>query len=239
MKYTSKATELRHRPILYGIAFGVFAILLTLRESEAFGYVFKSLPILGGNIPFFTLAIMLAYAYRISGGRLSDIGLSWPSWSCSRRMAVIRITVAGVLIFLARALVATSLGPVLDEIGPRPDTLARMAPLVNNLDLLLLLLPLMWLAVMGEELLFRGFVMNFLASRFDGTAKAWGLAIIISAILFGVGHFWQGPRGMIASGAGALVMGAGYYLVGRNLWPTILAHSLGNTLGFFSVYLSD
>lgn len=224
---------------LYYLALAVFALLLTLRESASFGHLFDFIPILGGNIPFFTLALLLAAVFMKNGGRLTEVGLGWPSWKSSRQKMVLGILLAAALIFVARQLVSSALGPTLDGLGPRADTLERMAPLVGNLPLLLMLLPLMWLAVIGEELLFRGFIMNFVAKRLGGRVGAWAIAVIVSALLFGVAHFWQGPRGMVATGVGALVMGTAYYLVGRNLWPTILSHSLGNTLGFISIYLGD
>lgn len=227
------------KAFLYPLAIVVFVILLALRESDGFGYLFSIVPIVGGNTPFFTLAIMLAYAYVANGGRLSDIGLCWPNREGSKPALVGYILVAGVLIFAVRAGVSVGTTPLLDELGPRPDALERMAPLIGNLELLILLLPLMWLAVFGEELLFRGLLLNFFAKRFGGDRRAWIAAVFVSALLFGVGHFWQGPRGIIATGLGALVFGAGYYLCGRNLWPPVVAHAIGNSLGFISIYLSE
>lgn len=229
----------KSKPFLYVLAVAVFGVLLALRESDAFGHFFNIVPILGGNIPFFTLAIMLAYAYTANGGRLSDIGLCWPKWKGGRPVLLLYILATGVLIFAVRAGVAVAVTPIVDELGPRPDTLERMAPLVGNFQLLILLLPLMWLAVFGEELLFRGLLISFFAKKLGGERGAWVAAIFIAALLFGLGHFWQGPRGMVATGIGALVFGAGYYLCGRNLWPTVVAHAIGNSLGFISIYLGE
>ena len=228
-----------HKPFLYGLAVLVFGVLLAMRESDQFGQLFSIIPILGGNIPFFTLAIMLAYAYVANGGRLSDIGLCWPDRKGSKIALVGYILLAGVLIFIVRAGVSVAATPFLDELGPRPDTLERMAPLVGNLQLLIVLSPIMWLAVFGEELLFRGLLINFFAKRFGGGRGAWIAAIIVAALLFGIGHFWQGPRGIAATAIGALVYGAGYYLCGRNLWPAVMAHAIGNTISFISLYLSE
>lgn len=229
----------RHKPALYMLAFGVFFVLLGLRESAAYGHLFELLPILGGNIPFFTLAVLTAYAFVRNGGTLADIGLGWPRWNVSKPKAVALIVLAAATIFIVRALVSNLAVPFLDGLGPRAETLERMAPLVGNLPLLIGLLPLMWLAVLGEELMFRGFILNFVANRLGGSRLSWVVAILVSAALFGLAHFWQGPRGMVATGLGAVVMGAGYYLVGRNLWPVIISHSVGNTLGFISIYLGE
>ena len=239
MPESPDTTSSKPKPFLYLLSIAVFGVLLALRESDAYGHFFSIVPILGGNIPFFTLAIMLAYAYVANGGRLSDIGLCWPDRKGSKAALVGYTVLAGVLIFIARAGVSMAATPFLDELGPRPDALERMAPLVGNLELLIMLLPLMWVAVFGEELLFRGLLLNFFAKRFGSDRRAWIAAIFVSALLFGIGHFWQGPRGIIATGLGALVFGAGFYLCGRNLWPPVVAHAIGNSLGFISIYLSD
>ncbi|MBO6503866.1 MAG: CPBP family intramembrane metalloprotease [Kordiimonadaceae bacterium] len=227
------------RPMLYPLAFAIFGILLAARESSTFAHWFEIIPILGGNIPFFTLAMLLAYAYCANGGSLATIGLRWPSWNGRRPLLVLYVLLAALLIFAARAGVALTVNPLVSDLGPLPSAMERMAPLIGNFRLLLVLLPVMWLAVIGEELLFRGLLLNFFASRFGGNTGAWLAAIVVSALIFGIGHFWQGPRGMILTGAGALVYGAGYYLSGRNLWPPILAHAIANTLGFVSIYMGD
>ena len=58
------------------------------------------------------------------------------------------------------------------------------------------------------------------------------------AIYFGLAHFWQGARGIVGTGVLALIWGTAYYRCGRNLWPTIIAHSVGNTIAFISTYNS-
>ena len=221
------------------MAFTLFAILLGLRETEAYGPMFDILPVMGRTLPFFTLAVLLTLIYRANGGTLNNLGFGWPSWECSKKKAVLFIALWSIGLFIVRMLEGALLGPILDAIGPAASTLDRMAPLTGNLTLMISLLPIMWIAVVGEEVLFRGLVINYVAGKLGGNKSAWILAIIASAFLFGICHFWQGPRGMVATGLGALIMGAGYYLCGRTLWPTIISHALGNTLGFIAIYFGD
>jgi len=233
-------TQYRHNsgPTLYLLAFGVFAFLLALRESEAYGHIYDFLPVLGRTIPFFTLTILLVAVYNLRGGSLKDLGLHWPG-NKTIFNALIWIFLWAIAILAMRVLSAVLISPLLELLGPRPDTLSRTAPLVGNLTLLTSLLPVMWLVVIGEEVLFRGLLMNFLAHKLGGKTKSWVIAILISSVIFGLGHFWKGPQGMLSSGMAALVFGVGYYLSGRNLWPVIIAHCVGNTIGFVSIYLSN
>jgi len=75
---------------------------------------------------------------------------------------------------------------------------------------------------LGEELLFRGLILRSLAARLPG-----GLAVILSAILFGAIHFDA------LQGSGALLVGLylGFVaLATGSLWPAIAAHALNNLL---------
>jgi membrane protease YdiL (CAAX protease family) len=55
--------------------------------------------------------------------------------------------------------------------------------------------------------------------------------MILVSILFGYGHFYKGPSGMIDSGIAGLILGTAYLISGRNLWVSILAHGLIDTYG--------
>jgi membrane protease YdiL (CAAX protease family) len=65
------------------------------------------------------------------------------------------------------------------------------------------------------------------------------LAIIAQAIMFGLGHSYQGLYGIVLTGAIGLVMGITYWLGGRWLLPVILAHGLVDTISITQVYLGE
>ena len=74
----------------------------------------------------------------------------------------------------------------------------------------------------GEELLFRGIILRSLAARLPG-----GLAVLLSAILFGAIHFDA------LQGLGATLIGLylGFVaLASGSLWPAIAAHAINNLL---------
>jgi membrane protease YdiL (CAAX protease family) len=50
--------------------------------------------------------------------------------------------------------------------------------------------------------------------------------LVVQALLFGLGHVYLGPRGVMNAAAIGLVMGGVYWASGRNLWPLIIAHGL-------------
>jgi hypothetical protein len=67
--------------------------------------------------------------------------------------------------------------------------------------------------------------------------RAYWLAVLVTAVLFGYGHYYKGPAGIVDSAVAGLVLGAAYLLAGRNLWVTILAHGFIDTFGLGMAYL--
>lgn len=71
-----------------------------------------------------------------------------------------------------------------------------------------------------EELLYRGFLIWYLAHGF-GLIQAAALA----ALIFGLGHTYQGPRGIVLTGLVGVFLGA-IYLISGSLFAPMLFHAL-------------
>lgn len=69
------------------------------------------------------------------------------------------------------------------------------------------------------------------------SAAAYWVGLIVVSILFGYGHYYKGPAGMVDSGVAGLILGAAYLLSRRNLWAAILAHGLIDTFAVIVVFL--
>ena len=57
------------------------------------------------------------------------------------------------------------------------------------------------------------------------------------AVLFGYGHYYKGPAGVVDSGIAGLILGAAYMLNRKNLWTAILAHGFIDTFGVIAAFL--
>jgi hypothetical protein len=68
------------------------------------------------------------------------------------------------------------------------------------------------------------------------STRAWIAAIVVSSVVFGLLHMYQGLSGMIATGLTGLVLGWLYLATGRNLWAPIIAHGVMDTSGFLMIY---
>jgi membrane protease YdiL (CAAX protease family) len=73
-----------------------------------------------------------------------------------------------------------------------------------------------------EELLFRGFLIWFFANF----AGLWG-AVLLTSLLFGLGHAYQGWRGILRTGLIGLGFGIAYALT-QSLWWLMVAHIVLN-----------
>ncbi len=71
-----------------------------------------------------------------------------------------------------------------------------------------------------EELLYRGFLIAYLSS-YVGTL--W--AVLLSSLAFGLGHSYQGLRGVVRTAGVGLVL-AGLYVLTGSLWAPILLHAI-------------
>ena len=89
----------------------------------------------------------------------------------------------------------------------------------------------------GEEVGYRGYLLRR-AADVGGRSKAayWARSLIV-AVLFGYGHYYKGPAGVVDSGMAGLILGAAYVLSGRNLWVCILAHGFIDTVGVVAAFL--
>jgi len=120
-----------------------------------------------------------------------------------------------------------------------PDTssesaVSKFGNLENNWLLFFSIIPIIWLESFLEEVLDRGFMMNWIERMFGSTLLATVLAVVLQAIIFGFRHSNDFSERSITVGLIGLAMGVGYVVFGRNLWPLILAHCVLNTVSMLN-----
>lgn len=99
-------------------------------------------------------------------------------------------------------------------------------------------LAIVWaFAGFGEELGYRGYLLTRAADLGNGSRIAYVAAMLYVAVMFGFGHFYKGPAGIVDSTYSGLVLGSVYLLSGRNLWVAILAHGLSDTLAIVVIFM--
>jgi membrane protease YdiL (CAAX protease family) len=177
------------------------------------------------------LVVLGLISFRVRGGGWSALPFRRPaSWGRIVLIAVIaaalRILVGGVLI-----------EPLAARIWPPIVAPAGVAAIAGSLPVALKWLGIVWTrAAFGEEFAYRGYLLARSADLGRGSRAANLAGVVFVAILFGLGHFYKGPAGVVDSGFAGLVLGAAFLVSGRNLWACVLAHGFIDTFGVAALY---
>jgi membrane protease YdiL (CAAX protease family) len=139
--------------------------------------------------------------------------------------------------FGARTLLGEVVEPLTARVWPPAGTPEDFTAIRGNAFVAGQWLLTVWtFAAVGEEVGYRGYLLGRAADLGGRSGAAYCVALMLASVLFGVGHAYKGPAGMIDSGIGGFVFGAAYLLSGRNLWAAILAHGFVDTLGVGLLY---
>ncbi|HKX98352.1 MAG TPA: CPBP family intramembrane glutamic endopeptidase, partial [Steroidobacteraceae bacterium] len=198
----------------------VSACELALGAAIVIGHnVFKVVP---NEVPI--LFVLGLLSMRLRDGGWSAIGFKRPdSW---RKLVLIALAAAALRIVLGDLVI----DEVTSRFWPEPKAPAGVNELAGNWRLALLYLGIVWtFAAFGEEIAYRGYLMQRAADVGGRTMIAWWISVIAIAILFGYGHYYKGPAGILDSGLAGVILGAAFLLSGRNLWACVLAHGFIDT----------
>jgi membrane protease YdiL (CAAX protease family) len=143
---------------------------------------------------------------------------------------VIRGLLLGVVLWVAFDVLLT---PLVESLLMTETDYSRFEAIRNNLAKTLKLLASIWLsAAICEEVIFRG----FLVDRITTLASRKWLAVLISAILFGLMHFYQGASGIVITMIGGLVFGYLYLRSKFNLLLLVISHGVADSIFFINIY---
>lgn len=161
-----------------------------------------------------------------------SIGLSrYRSWPVTLALGII----VGILMEIFELLISQ---PLLVRLtGKQPD-LSDFMRLHGNIKWTLIALVLVWtLAAFGEEMVWRGYLMNRAAGLGDNTRFAWCTSLIVVSVVFGFAHSYQGVTGVIDEGLMGLILGLVYLGTDRNLSVPIVAHGVADTIDLLLIFL--
>lgn len=121
--------------------------------------------------------------------------------------------------------------------GQMPD-LSAFSRVAGNVRWLATSLALTWtLFAFGEELVFRGYLMDRIAGLLGRTARGWAVALLTASLVFGLSHFQQGITGVSENVVDGLILGAIYLKLGGNLAVPIVAHGVTDTVDLVLLFL--
>ncbi len=90
-------------------------------------------------------------------------------------------------------------------------------------------------AAIGEEILFRGFLMTYLLAVFSHDPGGVWVALLFPACAFAIGHYYQGIEAVLKIGVLSLTLGVIFLLTQSLLYPMLL-HLIVDLLGGWMGY---
>lgn len=181
-----------------------------------------------------TLPLLLLgwISLRLRNLRWRDVGLYAPkNWKTTILLAAIIATVHQL--FSTFLLI-----PWLEQVTKQPIDLSIVEQIKGNLGMLALSLVVAWLlAAFGEEMVYRGYILNRFSDVLNSSPTRWIFGYIVSALLFVWVHQYQGLVGVLDSFVSTTIFSIIYFYSGRNLWLPILVHGFYDTIAFIFAYL--
>jgi membrane protease YdiL (CAAX protease family) len=185
--------------------------------------------VIPNEVPIFFVIGLISV--RLRDGGWAAMGLRWPvSW---RRTVLFALAVAALRLLLG----ALVIDPITAHFWPPAAAPSGTDQITGHAMVALRWLLLVWtFAAFGEEIGYRGYLLNRAADAGGRSKAAYWAGVLVVAVLFGYGHYYKGPSGIVDSGMAGLLLGAAYILSGRNLWVCILAHGFIDTVGAIATF---
>ena len=171
---------------------------------------------------------------RLRGARWRDVGLR-------RGPGLRRLLYVGIMggIALETFQLTITQPLVVRALGAPPD-LQPFASISGDLPRAALLLLFVWsLAAFGEELVWRGYLLNRVLGLLRRCRAQYSISLVIASALFGLAHFHQGTSGVVIESVAGLILGAVYLGRDRNLVIPIAVHGVVDTIDVILGYLGE
>ncbi len=240
------------------IIVGSFPVLAALSSTRRAGHDSKgeaTLPssveglLFAGGLQFGFILLLFGLSWLFSRATKDELWLRWrtgiaPVWQGALYSIGLRVLSALPLIAIAMVLLRLGFSehelkawmqgnkPQTDGIGDsvRAGTILYKATMLTFFSFIV--------AGLGEEL-WRGATMRGLleiAPRTLSPLAKNGIVVIVSSVVFGVGHLYQGVIGVLVTTVLGLALGA-LTLHHRSIWPSVIAHGCFDATTFLMVML--
>ncbi len=223
-------TELTSKQINYkGFLFDIILYLAVMFLIR--GVYFSQLPfIVNGLMWSLSTLIIASWRMKVRNITWKDLGLRKPE----NLMKIVLVTI-GILIAIPILIIVFQQIQNLLPFNLSPDTssqdaVSKFGDLKENWTHFFTIIPFILLQSALEELLDRGFLINWFERLFSKTSFATAIAVLLQAMIFGFRHSYDISERSITVAIIGLVMGIAYVKFGRNLWPLIIAHCILNTM---------
>jgi uncharacterized protein len=185
------------------------------RSIGALSFRMLALSSIFQNIGF--VALILYFVWR-NREPVREIGLTTWNWP--------REVLAGILLFIPFSLVVAILESMLRMAGLSGAQELPSALLLADSTDYLLALPFLVVVAFAEELLFRGYLLR----RLDQLTGSLSAGLLLSSMIFALGHGYAGALGVVTVGAMGMLFGLIYRWRGSLVAPMVM-HFIQNFIG--------
>lgn len=152
-------------------------------------------------------------AWKLAGRPFDQLGLGWPPEPLGAAAIAVAAAAVGVLAWQ----VTFGFRPSEKDLAGWKRQLDALKLAPRNAREFLVFIPVSVTAGVWEEVFYRGFLMWFFAPL----AGVVG-SIVISSVIFGAGHAYQGWKGVVRTAFAGAFFATGYALTGSLWWLMIL-----------------
>ena len=209
--------------ILFDLVIYLF-IMFLIREV----YIPKVGFIANGLFWSFTTLVIAMWRMKVRNVSWKELGLRKPD-NFGKTLGI------AALILLTTVISLIGLNLLIDQLPfisaadtSAENSVSKFGDLKGNWSHFFVIIPFILLESMLEELLDRGFLMNWIEKLFSMTSFVTIIAVLLQAVIFGFRHSNDFSERSITVGIIGLIMGIFYVKFGRNLWPLIIAHCILN-----------
>ena len=202
------------------VVFIPFGVMLWIRNHQSTGFASLELiiyPLLFGGLSIGMLFLLKKHYLK---EKLSDFNSGEGKWTKDIAWGLFLTVIYFILFYLERLTLSNIL-----QFHSNSELLGLMLDMRENPILLFIWFgPVLWIGIALYEELIRVFMLTSFWKWSEGST--WTImAILISAIIFGLAHWNQGSYGMVTVGIKSLVSGY-FFFRKRRLAPLVCAHAL-------------
>ncbi len=220
--------------LLFVVAFSI------IKLSEPFindDLILKQASVWVANV---AMLIIVWLGLKLRGETWKDFGLTFNSVTLKEGFKVFLWSLLVFLLAITGFIIGSIIMANITGIPEGSADMSGYAYLKDNLGMLILSLVGVYIvSSFGEEVIYRGFLINRISQMGLDTKKMQWLAVIISSLIFGFVHYEWGAMGIAQTTLMGLALAICYIKLKKRLWILILAHAYMDTILMIQMYLAS
>ena len=220
--------------VLFIVSFTIIKLLEPVVKDDL---VLKQASVWIANI---AMLLIVYLGIKLRGETWKDFGLTFKLVTFKQGFKVFLLSLLVFIIAVAGFIVGSIVMANITGIPEGSADMSGYAYLKDNVGMLILTLFGVYIvSSFGEEVIYRGFLINRISQIGLDTKKARIVAVILSSLIFGFVHYEWGAMGIGQTAFMGLALGICYLKFKKRLWILILAHAYMDTILMVQMYLAS